>query len=450
MDYPSKVLWAEGLTLGPQQLQQQDRYHEARLRKIATAANPNLWGVGVLRWNLDDLANKLLRADAMSLIFQDGEIYEAPGADALPAPVDLAALPAAQTSVTFYAALPLLKPYGGNVAGGAAPAGGTRYALTAADTADLFTDALSVNIAYLHKKAQLLSEAEPRDSYVNFPVVRLRRQSGGGFEIDPDFMPPSLSYDAVAPLQLLFTNLMGKLAAKIEALYLLQRQPNIDVIEVHSGDATAFWMLHTISSASAALGHYARGARQHPERLFVGLLELAGGLMAFSKYYALAQLPAYEHGDPAPAFARLDAIIRDLVDTVISSRCFQIPLAREKDRPAIHRALLDVDKVDQKTTLIFAVCADMPALELVAMVPVRFKVASPEDVEHLITSALAGVSLVHMAQVPSAVPVRPNTYYFSITPKGDLYERMLKAQALTLYAPAGLKDMEVALIGVSA
>ncbi len=78
MDYPSKVLWAEGLTMGPQQMQQQDRYHEARLRKIATAANPNLWGVGALRWNLDDLANKLLRADAMSLIFQDGEIYEAP------------------------------------------------------------------------------------------------------------------------------------------------------------------------------------------------------------------------------------------------------------------------------------------------------------------------------------------------------------------------------------
>lgn len=450
MHFPSKVLWSDGLTMSPQQMQQQDRYHEARLHQIATAGAPNLWGVRALQWNRDALATKMLRADSMSLIFQDGEIYEAPGADSLPAPVDLSALPAAVTSFTFYAALPLLKSHGDNVTSKQAPAGGARYAHLNLDTVDLFSDAVSTEVAYLRKTVQLLSQAEPRNSYVSFPLVRVRRLAAGGFELDPAFMPPSISIGAATALPLMFDNLLGKLKAKITALYELQRQPNINVIEVHNGDITSFLMLQTICSASAALCHYARSNEQHPERLYTSLLALAGGLMAFSKKYSLDELPNYEHSDPAPAFVQLDAVIRDLVDTVISSSCFAIPLTRDKDRTSIFRATLDSEKIDRNTTFIVAVNADMPALELVAAVPIRLKAGAPSDVEQFISSALPGIELVHMAQVPAAVPVRPSTYYFSINPRGDLYERMLKVQALTIYAPSVLKDLEMALMGISA
>lgn len=35
----SKILWSEGLTLGPQHFQLQDLYHEARLHAVASAMN---------------------------------------------------------------------------------------------------------------------------------------------------------------------------------------------------------------------------------------------------------------------------------------------------------------------------------------------------------------------------------------------------------------------------
>jgi type VI secretion system protein ImpJ len=54
-----------------------------------------------------------------------------------------------------------------------------------------------------------------------------------------------------------------------------------------------------------------------------------------------------------------------------------------------------------------------------------------------------------MAQVPGEVPVRPNTYYFSLTAKGTLYENMLKAQAISIYAPTGMKGMRVELFGIA-
>ena len=114
MGTTSKIMWSEGLTLGPQHFQRQDLYHEMRLQRIASALNPYFWGVRSVQWNLDGLGHNRLSADAMSVIFPDGEIYEAPGADLLPEPVDLSRLPADVDVLTFHAALALVKPHGGN------------------------------------------------------------------------------------------------------------------------------------------------------------------------------------------------------------------------------------------------------------------------------------------------------------------------------------------------
>jgi type VI secretion system protein ImpJ len=90
----------------------------------------------------------------------------------------------------------------------------------------------------------------------------------------------------------------------------------------------------------------------------------------------------------------------------------------------------------------------MPALELVA-VPVRLKLGAPDDLERIIRSALPGVPLTHMPQIPASVPVRPNTYYFSLAAKGTLYENALKTGALAVYAPDGIPGLKIGLIAIS-
>jgi type VI secretion system protein ImpJ len=180
--------------------------------------------------------------------------------------------------------------------------------------------------------------------------------------------------------------------------------------------------------------------------LYEKLLALAGGLMTFSDRYATSDLPAYDHADPGVTFAQLDAVIRELVDTVISAKYFIIPLVAEDNRRTHYRGTLDTAKLTQDTQLCLAVSADMPALELVAAVPVRFKVGSPDDIERIVASALPGIALMHMPQVPAAVPVRPDTYYFSLSTRNGLYENALKAEAIAIYAPAGMRDLKIELI----
>ena len=118
-------------------------------------------------------------------------------------------------------------------------------------------------------------------------------------------------------------------------------------------------------------------------------------------------------------------------------------------RPSYYIGMLDSGKIDDKTTFYLAVSAAMPAAELVEVVPLRFKLGAPDDVEKFVLSAMPGVRLQHAPQVPAAVPVRPDTCYFTIEAKGQMYERMLQAQSISIYVPSGMSELSLELIAVT-
>jgi type VI secretion system protein ImpJ len=242
--------------------------------------------------------------------------------------------------------------------------------------------------------------------------------------------------------------LLDALQAKVEALYGFHREPSRHVIEFRSGDIASFWLLHTASSAFAALSHYLHHPALHPERLYERMLELAGGLMTFSRSFSLADLPPYRHTAPGPCFTRLDEVIRDLLETVISTKYFSIAL--EEVKPSFHHGRLESDKIGAGTSFYIGVQATLPPSEIVEVVPLRFKVGAPDDVEKLVLSAMSGVRLTHAPQVPAALPVRPNAYYFAVDGRGPLYERMLAAQTMTIYVPSGIADLRLELFALNA
>ena len=442
----SKVLWGEGLLLRPQHFQRQDQYHEQRLYKSIRAVNPYAWGVEALQIEREALGSNVLRVLTLALRFQDGEWVDAPGADELPDTVDLSQLP--QQTITYYAALPGLKPFSGNFAQPGQPTKTARFVQTNQETPDLYTQAATASVSYLRKTVRLVPDFEPRDAYLSFPLLRLRRAPSGGFELDTSFVPPSLSVGAAPSLFQQVRRLLDALQAKVSSLYGHHREPSRNVIEFRSGDMSSFWLLHTASSACASLSHYLHHPDLHPERLHEHLLGVAGALMTFSRSWTLADLPTYQHADPGPGFDKMFQIIRELLDTVISSKYFAIVL--NEVRPSYHHGMLDSGKIDDKTTFYIAVSADIPTLELVDAVPLRFKVGAPDDVEKCVLSALPGVRLQYAPQLPAAVPVRPDTSYFILDAKGQMYERMLQAQSMAIYVPSGMKGLKLELLAVAA
>lgn len=443
----SKVFWGEGLFLRPQHFQRQDAYHEARLHDLARSLHPCAWGVRRLRVDTQSLATGTLRLLEASAIFPDGESYDAPSHDALPDAIALSSLPEGVQSSTIHLALPLLREHGGNCGKGLEEGQAARFTQRNLPTPDLFSDAAEADLAYLGKAVRLLTDDKPRDAYVSIPVARVRRTSTGGFELDESFIAPVLHIHGSPRLHNQLRTLLDALQAKVDALYGVHRQPSEHIIEFRSGDIASFWLLHTATSSFATLSHLFQQAGLHPERLHQELLRLAGSLLTFSRSYALADLPRYDHEAPEAGFEQLFTMIRELLDTVISARYFQITL--QEIKPSFHVGRIDSQRIDDNSVFYLGVAADMPAQELIQTVPIRFKVGAPDDVEKCVLSALPGVKLVHAAQVPAAIPVRPGSHYFSVEPRGPLYERMLKAQSLMIYVPGGVRELKLELIAVA-
>lgn len=445
-----KILWGEGLFLRPQHFQQQDAYHEWRLAQMSRLLHPYAWGVRHVKIDPDALQTGLLRLLELQVVLPDGELFNAPGEDELPPAVALSSI--AQDGAgeaVFHLALAPVRASGTNMASTQQEADtAVRYFRSPVQAADGFTDAVAAELVVLRKSARILHDSEPRAHLVSLPLLRLRKTSTGGMEVDGRFMPPSLSIQSSPSLFLYLRRLLDVLQAKVDALYGMHREPSKNIIEFRSGDVASFWLLHTASSAFAGLSHLSRHASLHPERLFEKLLELAGALMTFSKTFTLADLPTYDHINPGPGFTRLDQIVRELLETVISTRYFAIAL--NETQPSFHQGRLDAEQINPQTQLYLGVSATMPPVELVEVVPQRFKIGAPDDVEKLVLSSMPGVRLVHAPQVPAAVPVRPGSYYFTLEPRGSLYERMLQAQALTVYAPSGLPDLRLELVAVNA
>jgi type VI secretion system protein ImpJ len=448
-----KILWGEGLFLRPQHFQQQDAYHEWRLSQMTRLLHPYAWGVRHIKVDPDALQTGLLRIIELQAVMPDGELFNAPAEDELPPPLSLASMTDGNASqlneFVFHLAMAPLRPNGTNMAATREEADtGARYYRSPIQAADAYTDAVAAEVVVLRKSARLLPDASPRAHLISMPLLRLKKTPTGGFEVDGRFMPPCLNIQASPALFLHLRRLLDVLQAKVDALYGMHREPSKNIIEFRSGDVASFWLLHTASAAFAGLSHLARHPALHPERLFEKLLELAGSLMTFSKTFTLADLPTYDHLNPGPAFTRLDQIVRELLETVISTRYFAINL--HESQPSFHQGRLDSEQITPSTQFYLGVSAAMQPAELVDVVPARFKVGAPDDVDKLVLSAMPGVKLSHAPQVPAAVPVRPGSYYFTLEARGNLYERMMQAHALTIYVPSGIQDLRLELIAVNA
>ncbi|HEX7381475.1 MAG TPA: type VI secretion system baseplate subunit TssK [Nevskiaceae bacterium] len=447
MNDAAKLLWEEGLFLRPQHFQRQDAYHESHLHQIAQALHPYAWGLRSARFDRESLANGVLRMTELSVIFPDGVVYAAPDSDELPSPLALRDLPEGIDALVVHLALPDVKTRGGNAATLDADAA-ARYRRVTSSTPDLYSEADDADVTYLVPRPRLLTDAEARDAFATVPLVRFTRSSTGGFDPDPRFLPPAVGLRACPALLGALRALLDALQAKAEALVGLHREPSPHVIEFRSGDVASFWLLHTVNAASAALAHLYQNPDFAPERLHQELSRLAGSLLTFAPAHRLADLPRYDHRDPRSGFWPLFDMIHALIDTVISTQSIAIALTQPK--PSYHLGHLDSPRIDQKSSFYLAVRAGLPAAELIGLVPLQFKVGAPDDVQSAVLAALPGIALSHQPQVPAAVPVRPGAAYFLIEARGALYDRMLKAKSIMIYAPSGVPELALELVAVLA
>jgi type VI secretion system protein ImpJ len=190
--------------------------------------------------------------------------------------------------------------------------------------------------------------------------------------------------------------------------------------------------------------HLFETRRGHPEALFEAMLSLAGCLTTFSSTIHPRDLPLYDHDKLSLCFWDLDDKIRKLLETVIPTNFISLPLTLVF--PSIYATSLADDRYLQNTRMYLAIRAETGEADLISKVPYLVKVCSANHIEHLVRQALPGVALTHTPRPPSAIPVKLNYQYFSVSQSGVAWEAVTRGRNFAAYVPGDFPAPQLELI----
>jgi type VI secretion system protein ImpJ len=438
------VIWTKGTFLSPQHLQLQDRFLENLLQFHLESLAFRPWGFVSLQISQETLAAGSFGISSASGILPDGLLFDIPGSDDAPPPRPLAdCFDQDQTAIELYMAVPQYRERGLNVANSARE-GGARYRAEIELFRDENTGLSEKPVQVAHKNLRFLVEGESREGYSTLRVARVRRTEAGTFQLDPRFVPPLLDFNANDYLVAIARRLVEILSARSSAIAGVRRQKNQTLADFTAADIANFWLLYTINTAFPTFRHLFETRGGHPEALYSEMLSLAGALTTFSATIHPRDLPNYNHDDLGACFTELDEKLRLLLETVVPSNFISLPL--KLVQPSIYATSIDNDKYLLNTKMYLAVSAGTSQADILNKTPQLLKVCSASHIEHLVRQALPGVPLTHVPSPPSAIPMKLNYQYFSLSQSGAAWEAIQRARNLAAYVPGDLPNPQLELI----
>jgi type VI secretion system protein ImpJ len=449
----SRVVWSEGMYLGPHHFQAQSRYFEDTLQ----FASSSLWfasfGLAGIELDSDALQNGIVSILHARGMFPDGLAFNFPESDALPETRAVAAhFPPTREGIVALLGIPPHKPNGVNCSleengsgGGRAPSapnGSPRFAAETRVLHDENTGADERPVRLGRKNFRILFDTEPPGGLITLPLARILRDGSGHFIYDPNFVPPVLRISASLRLMLMVQRLTDILEEKAAAL----KGRSNGSAAFSTGEIANFWLLHSVNSALPPLRHLLLAKRGHPEELFHELSRLAGALCTFGLESNPRDLPLYNHDSPSDCFEQLDSHIRAHLETIVPTNCIRIPLA-----PA-ENYFFDGDVADTRALgragWVLAVRAGVGEAEVMAKAPQLIKVCSPPFVRELVKRALPGLTLTHLPVPPPAIAARVETQYFSISRNGPCWDHIAQIKRVGVYVPGEFPDPSVEIFAV--
>jgi len=442
-----RIVWNEGMLLTPHHFQQSDNYYEELLNSRLASLFPYDWGVLEININREALSNGLFELTRCHLVMPDGLLLNLPETQVLPEarPVDGHFDPA-EEKLNVSLAIPSLRIGAANYqTNGAEHSTNVRFLQDAADVVDETTGDNWQQIAYARGNLRILFGAEQSEGYTSIKIAEIKRTTTGQLSLSDRYIPPALSIGASPWVMNMLRQIIEILVTKSTTHGNQRRQRGNSLADFTGGDIALFWLLHTVNTAIPKFTHLFRTRIVHPERLYSEMSSLVGSLMTFAVDRHPKSIVAYDHTNLYFTFTQLAAQIRDLLDTVIPTKCIQIPL--KAVRESIYFGRVVDERLLKDAAFILGIQAKLPDAHLLQRVPRIVKIASLDDIDVVVGSALPGVSVRNAAPPPS-VPVRAGFHYFKLDSNGGFWEKIRGSKTISLYVPAEFPDVKLELYAV--
>ena len=448
MKYLSRVVWSEGMYLGPQHFQLQNRYFEDTIRFATSSLFFEPWGLIGCQLDAESLYNGTFNLIHARGIFPDGLPFHMPESDPLPEARAIGDLfPPNRDTLTVQLAIPPHKPDGLNCVMPEAGDGQlARYFAEERMLHDETTGRDEKPVQLGRKNIQLRFETESTENMLTLPIARVTRDGSGHFVFDSTFIPPCIRIDASEQLMMLIRRLIEILEDKSAMFSRAGKGDKRTWAEFSSGDIANFWLLHAVNSSLAPLRHLYLTRRGHPEDLYVELLRLGGALCTFTLDSHPRELPLYNHHRLDECFGQLDDHIRKRLETVVPSKYIEIPMTQRAE--FFYEGTVTDQRVLDRSRWIFAVRSTAGEVDIIQKTPQLVKLCSKQFVPQLVKRALPGLPLTHLPVPPSAIPARVDYHYFSVSKSGPCWDHLVQSRQIGLYVPGDLPNPTVELLVV--
>ncbi|MBD3322718.1 MAG: type VI secretion system baseplate subunit TssK, partial [Chitinivibrionales bacterium] len=393
-------------------------------------------------------ANNLFTLSACSGVLPDGTSFDIPKKEPSPAPKSFSEHFSHETqTLDVFLALPVIVEGKDNIglAGGESQPS-VRYRSKPRTVTDEVFGGQKKEIDVGSYNFVILFGDESQDNYSVVQIGKLTRNPDGRIIFRDKFIPPLLHLGGSPYLMEILRSLLELLLAKISSLSQGRKQIEGGFAEFGTKEETAFRLLQTLNTYAPLINHHHLVPSVHPFELFTLLTQFTGSLCTFSSQVSIKNLPRYDHHNLTGTFERFAEIIRNVLGADISAGAVPLPIQQVK--PSTYMAKAPDPKLLGTARFYFGFCAAVPEKELIVNVIQTIKIASPDKLDMLISTAMPGVQLMHTSQLPEKLPTKPGYLYFTFDQQSELWQFIRGAGAIGFYFPHTYPDLQMEIVAV--
>ena len=427
MKHTGAIYWHQGMFLQPQHLQLAERVQMLQHKPVTQSGLPHFWGAGELTLSAAAVANHRIEIQSATLLFPDQTYIEYPGNAVIAERSFDGAQVASDRPLRVYLGLRRFNPDSGNVNVAAdfadSSSAGTRYAATwrADDVSDLYGDGPTAQVRSLMHVVRVFFEHELNtlQDYELIPIATLH-SDGSSIRLSDDYVPPCYTLTGSPALQQEVKDFRDELAGRARQLQAYKRPQDGQRMGGDGGaDVALLLALRSLNRFCPLLQHVCEDVRVHPWHVYGLLRQVVGELSSFSERFNMfgeaedgsPGLPAYDHRDLRRCFARAHQLISHLLNEITVGAEFIVPLVPEGH---LHTGVLPKRFFTEHNRFYLMVHSPLGLDEVSRAVSADARLGPTEEMPKLISLALPGLELIHLATAPRGLPKRADAHYFRI------------------------------------
>lgn len=458
MESTRQIYWHEGLFLRAHHFQQQDLFHQSRLRDALSLALPVSWGVVEQAVSEPALASQVFEVVRGAWVFPDGSLARLPGNAHLP-PRPFADLwGAAGEPLAVYVGLRRLLPGGRN----AEQAGETRSTEWArfrisdepVPTRDLYDPPREEGLLYLDYNLRLFfgDEVQRAGEYECLKIAEVQRY-GSEVRLVEGYVPPTVVMSGAPLLKGTLRDVRERVTARARELALFKTDQRRGALDLGSRDFLYFVASTILNRCVPALHHLGEQVNLTPWEAYGLLRQVAGELSTVSlRRDALGRLmgepegkglPPYDHADLGGCFRAAAALIVELLDELVAGPDYTVRLVFDG---TYHFAELPARVFEGHNRYYLCVRTSLPREVVVPSIVSTSKLSSREYLPIVIARSLPGVGLEHLPSPPAELPRRPDAHYFAVDPAGAPWDAIRSGLNAAVYFDRAPGELELELM----